>query len=245
MPEWKANVINRFDSAADNYARYSDVQQEVAAILMSHLPDKVPVNILEVGCGDGFLTSLLTARFPHSAITAIDTSPAMLKKAREKLTGRGVDFQIMDGEALSLNGPYDLIISSMTAQWFGDIQAAYGHWKSLLTAGGFILSARPGPESFTEWRMALNQCGYANGLIPFQDGGPVIDERLIKYPYAGTMSFLKAMKKTGALTARVGYTPLSAGALRRACAVCDDMAGGVISWQIIVEKIEVADSALS
>lgn len=37
------------------------------------------INILEIGCGTGYLTRLLVKTFPNAAITAVDLAPVWLK----------------------------------------------------------------------------------------------------------------------------------------------------------------------
>lgn len=242
MAEWKANVLRRFDAAADDYARYSDVQQKVADRLMAaYMPARAPRRILEVGCGDGYLTSLLAARYQDSHITALDLSPCMIGKARIKMQGRhsNTNFHIMDGEALSLDGSYDLIISSMTAQWFTDVPRTYKSWQALLDDNGHIVSARPAADNFPEWRTAVEACGFESGLVPFQDSAiaTIVEKMVLPCDYPDTLAFLKSMKKTGAMTARADYRPLTASALRQICAACDAISGGRLSWHVIIETL--------
>lgn len=42
-------------------------------------------NILEVGCGTGYVTKRLARIYPQAQITAIDIAPAILEVARERL----------------------------------------------------------------------------------------------------------------------------------------------------------------
>jgi len=48
------------------------------------LPDQAN-DILELGCGTGSLTALLTRQYANSAITAVDASAEMMELARDRL----------------------------------------------------------------------------------------------------------------------------------------------------------------
>jgi len=56
--------------------------------------DHVPVGcgIVDLGCGTGYTTAILRARFPASPITAIDLSPGMLETARQRVGDANVQF---------------------------------------------------------------------------------------------------------------------------------------------------------
>ena len=77
MNSWKQAVLENFDQSAPRYGAHNSVQRDVAKRLMAFAPDEA-ASILEIGCGDGTLTTLLRARYPDSRIVASDMSPAMV-----------------------------------------------------------------------------------------------------------------------------------------------------------------------
>jgi len=232
MP-WKQKVQQRFDRFAHSYADHSDLQKKVAERLMMHVPDDLkPQHILEIGCGDGGLTQHIARTYPDANITAHITAPK-------------INWQVMDGEALQGQKPYDLIISSMTVQWFLGWPAALKHWRQFLSDDGAILIARPGPHTFAEWTQALEKVGCKTGMIPFLPATHPVGEDYIAMPYANTMAFLNTMRRAGTTTARHDYTPLSVAALKRACQICDQINDGSQTWHILYEMITKIDEGVT
>ena len=76
--------------------------------------------VLEIGCGAGYLTRLLTAHADH--IVALDISQTAIDRARGLDTGEtGVDFRvanIMDYKP-QVDGPWDLVVFSDTMCYLG------------------------------------------------------------------------------------------------------------------------------
>ena len=68
-------------------------------------------DVLDVGCGTGFLALLFAAR--GHRVTGIDVAPQMIERARAKAAAQGlsVTFRIDDAEALpDLDASYDLVV---------------------------------------------------------------------------------------------------------------------------------------
>lgn len=235
---WKRRVHKRFDRHATQYAEGNHVQRQVAKRLVGFLPDRAFARILEIGCGDGSMTAILAERYPNSQITASDISPRMLNLAKVRLDKQShVRFEIMDGEDIVADAPYDLIISNMTSQWFIDLPAALQKWQSCLTADGMILTSRPGAECFAEWRNALQAEKFSNGLVPAQATPYQFDEDFIAVDCPDTLSFLRDLRRSGVTTGRDGHKPLSLSALKRACSRCDQDSDGAMTWHIVYERL--------
>lgn len=84
-------------------------------------------SVLEVGCGDGELLSLLTAR--HK--TGIDVSSAQIARAR--LKNPQSTFHQQAGESITLEGPFDVIILSDTLNFSADVQRLLERLKTVAT----------------------------------------------------------------------------------------------------------------
>jgi len=50
--------------------------------LLADLPPMQPRYVLDMGCGPGHVSALLRLRYPHSEVTGLDESAAMLAEAR-------------------------------------------------------------------------------------------------------------------------------------------------------------------
>ncbi|MET8457939.1 methyltransferase domain-containing protein [Streptomyces parvulus] len=77
--------------------------------------DRVPVRILDLGSGPGTGSLALAHRFPTAAVTAVDVSPQMLHRVRERAVAHGVADRVGTLEAdldrpwsAAMAGPYDL-----------------------------------------------------------------------------------------------------------------------------------------
>ena len=211
-------VAAAFDRAAD-YDAHAGVQARVAAALAERiiaLPLASAARVLEIGCGTGFLGAALLDRMPHARWTMTDIAPSMLDRARAKFAGRGVSFATMDGERPDIGGGFDLVCSSLAAQWFGDLPAAVARWRTLLAPGGRIAFTTLSQGSFAEWR--------GGGIHDYPDAatlaasGLTVSIETIVEPYADGRAFLRALKAIGAGTPRVGHRPLAPAALRAALA---------------------------
>jgi predicted TPR repeat methyltransferase len=88
--------------------------------LLKMLEDKRYRRVLEIGCGAGYLTRLLTTHADH--IVALDISPTAIDRARSVGAGQpDVDFRvanIMDYKP-QVDGPWDLVVFSDTICYLG------------------------------------------------------------------------------------------------------------------------------
>ena len=74
------------DWSPDQYLLFGDARNRPIKDLITFLgPSFNPTTIIDLGCGPGNSTSLLAARFPGATISGMDSSPAMLDRARAAL----------------------------------------------------------------------------------------------------------------------------------------------------------------
>jgi malonyl-CoA O-methyltransferase len=204
------------------------------------LPLPKSPRILEVGCGTGFLSEALAQRLGAANWTLTDVAPAMLDAARRKLDLPGtVAFHLMDGEHPDLDGPFDLICSSMAVQWFGQLDAGLARLARLLAPGGHLAVATLAEDTFAEWHAAHAQHGLASAVNRYPRAEhigarlPGFARRLqvelrTELPGNG-MAFLRGLRAIGATAAQ--RQPLSAGALRRVLQTFDAQ-GASVSYQV-------------
>jgi len=144
-----------------------------------------------------------------------------------------IDWQVADGEKIKSDEPFDLIVSSMSVQWFSKPVKSLERLRSMLRPGGQVLYSVPGADSFHEWRSVLDECGLPIGVHEPRDWPGVYkqEHNLIAYP--SVYEFLDAVKHSGAGTAQKGYTPLSKAQLEKACSVYDARYRGKVTWHIV------------
>jgi ubiquinone/menaquinone biosynthesis C-methylase UbiE len=98
-----------------------------------------PLDVLDVGCGTGFL-ALLFAERGHR-VTGSDLAPAMIERAREKAAAQGqtVTYLVDDAEALSApDNAYDLIVSRHLFWTLPHPEQALREWLRVTRPGGRV-----------------------------------------------------------------------------------------------------------
>lgn len=240
MSPWKNKVEKGFSHAAADYKNYSAAQRRAANTLMEITQSALPCaprHILEIGCGDGFVTRILRQTYPSALITATDISSHMINMAQENFGDDAISWKVMDGEIPDIDTRYDLIISHMAVQWFEDLPHAYGKWKNLLSERGIIVTSRIGPMQFIEWRKSCEALALPCGLLDYTKTDYEQTEQCFALSYGDSFSFLKELKASGVHTAKAAYSPLPVRDLKRAVQWCDDQYAGQFTWHIIYDLI--------
>lgn len=216
-------IAGAFSAAAATYETAARAQIWAADRLMDALGGlSSPVRVLELGCGTGLLTRRLAAALPAgSHLLATDLSPAMAAAAAKAVAG--VSVAVMDAEAPHVAGPFDLIVSSLAAQWFADLPATLARLSGLLTPGGRLLLATLGAGTFAQWKEAHRALGLESGVPDYPDApglaamlpGARVTSHPLALDYADGRDFLKSLEALGAQTPKPGHRPLPPGQLRR------------------------------
>jgi len=71
-----------------------------------HFPQKSGLTMLDVGCGDGFVTEVIRSEYPDNTFYLMDGCDFMIERAKERLQGHGLIFLAETFEQY-LNRPYD------------------------------------------------------------------------------------------------------------------------------------------
>lgn len=100
----------------DRYLAYADERARPFVELLARVGAAQPRAVVDLGCGPGNLTTLLAERWPDAAITGIDSSAAMIERARA--TDDGIAWQVQDlREWAEQPGGVDVLLSNATLQW--------------------------------------------------------------------------------------------------------------------------------
>lgn len=218
-------IAARFGAAASSYDAAAHLQRAVAGRLAQDIAELMPAppaRILEFGCGTGFLTAHLKARWPEALLLATDLSPAMASAAQTRL---GVVAATMDAERPALRqGSFDLVCGSLAAQWFSDAPAALRGLGNLLAPGGMLALTTLGTETFAEWRAARMAAGLPPGGLSYRPLSDLTESlgaqallaraELRHEPFASGQDFLADLRAIGADASEAA--PLAPGTLRRA-----------------------------
>lgn len=159
----KQVLQKHFSRNARNYDRYANVQKKMANELLninSNMNSNMSaltsctnhgcIDILDIGCGTGYLTELLLESYPNARITAVDIAPGMIEYAKEKFVDRNVEFLCLDIEEADINKKYDLIISNATFQWFNNLEETIEKLGKMLKNSGMLAFSTFGNLTFNE-----------------------------------------------------------------------------------------------
>jgi trans-aconitate 2-methyltransferase len=123
----------------DLYLRFKSERTQPTIDLVSRIDLVSPKSIADLGCGPGNSTAVLRQRWPQSHILGLDSSEAMIEKARRDYPE--IEWKL--GDAAALDGEYDLVFSNAALQWIPDHERLLSHLMSCVRSGGALASQIP------------------------------------------------------------------------------------------------------
>ena len=143
------------DWSGRDYSRVSSLQRSVAAETLAELVVDGGEWVLDIGCGDGFLTREIANRLPRGYIVGVDASPRMVATAGQggRSAPAGPVFVCADARRLPFGSNFDMVISFNALHWVPQLGDALTGIAKALRPGGRALiqmvcgSARPSIES--------------------------------------------------------------------------------------------------
>ena len=167
LDDQKQQIARQFGQAASVYNIRAKLQYQSAQHLLDLIQSYQSLipsgDVLEIGCGTGFITQGLVECFTDRTLEITDLSLGMLEFCQrnviippEQLSY--VSFFQLDAEM----EPKDLdryagIVSGFTAQWFRDIYQTVSQLILRLHLNGVLFLSFPANKSFPEWREICNQ----------------------------------------------------------------------------------------
>ena len=147
MDEWQWNPDTYLATMADEIPGYEELQEAVVAATA----DVAAERVLELGAGTGETALRVRAAHPEARWVGIDSSDAMLARARERLPDAELRLQRLEDELPA--GPFDLVVSALAVH---HLDAAgkrdlFSRVAQVLRAGGcFVLGDVVVPASGQE-----------------------------------------------------------------------------------------------
>lgn len=123
----------------EKYLLFQRQRTQPAMDLASRLKGRAPKTVVDIGCGPGNSTAVLKRRFPNAHILGIDSSEAMVARAKE--AHPDLSFSVTGAEALA--GSYDLLFSNACLQWVEHHEQLLPQLMSHLNAGGALAVQMP------------------------------------------------------------------------------------------------------
>lgn len=225
----KGQVRQAFGAAAAAYDRHAGVQRHVALRLAEKIAAEVlppAPRVLEIGCGTGFVHAALQPRLACGEWVFSDLSPDMVEKARERFGHLPhTRFVVMDGEhpCFTPAARFDLIVSSLSFQWFEHLEESIAALRRLLAPGGVLAFSTMAIDSFHEWRAAHSDLGLEAATPDYPSPARLqalwpeagVSDEHITQSHPSARDFLHQLKGIGAQVPAPGHQPLTAGALAR------------------------------
>ena len=125
----------------ESYLRYADERSRPFVELLARVPG-TPRTVVDLGCGPGHLTGALHHRWPDADVLGVDSSPAMIDRARRD--DPGGRYTLADLRTFEPPAPVDLVVSNATLQWVADHRALLPRLTSMVAAGGSFAFSVPG-----------------------------------------------------------------------------------------------------
>lgn len=131
MQDWDPQLYRRFEAERTRPA------QE----LLARIPLKTVHQASDLGCGPGNSTELLQRAWPQALVTGVDSSPAMLKQAHERLPA--CRFSEADISRWQPSQPQDVIYANASLQWLTGHDTLLPALVAQLTPGGVLAVQMP------------------------------------------------------------------------------------------------------
>jgi len=148
--------------------------------------------ILDLGCGDGFLTRRIAES--GAAMVGVDSSPQMVAAAKE----RGVDARHLSGDALPFDGEFDAVFSNAALHWMSDHDAVLQGVHRALKSGGRFVAECGGQGNIAAIRVALLAVLTARGIPP---------ERIENNKFFSPVEYRARLERHGFLVEEITLTP--------------------------------------
>jgi trans-aconitate 2-methyltransferase len=128
------------------YLMFADERTRPARELLARVFVEKPHQVVDLGCGPGNSTELLTERWPFARVVGVDNSPEMLARAQADLPE--LEFVRADVSSYRPAQPVDLLFANAVFQWLPEHQRLLPELVESLAPGGAL--AFQVPNNFDE-----------------------------------------------------------------------------------------------
>ncbi|HSY40587.1 MAG TPA: trans-aconitate 2-methyltransferase [Polyangia bacterium] len=128
------------------YLKFGDERTRAARELLARVPLERAERVVDLGCGPGNSTALLSERWPNARLSGVDNSPEMLERARRDFPS--IEWILDDAGSYRASEPVDLLFANAVFHWLPDHATLFPSLIGALRQGGAL--AVQMPQSFEE-----------------------------------------------------------------------------------------------
>lgn len=209
----KQSIARGFGGACRTYDSASRLQKNMGDSLLARIPSELsPRAVLDLGCGTGWFTRKLAAKYPGAEISGADLAPGMLEQA--KIGGPDTVIWLnADAEQLPVaDESVDLIFSNLMIQWSPRPEVVLAECRRVLKPGGFLAISTLLDGTLRElkqaWAKADPGQAHVNRFVAQGDWrtltadilpGSELEVGAIVLPYDSPMALNRELKHLGAV----------------------------------------------
>ncbi len=151
----------------EKYRDFGDHRSRPFFELIGRIDAQRPRRVVDLGCGPGHLSAVLTSRWPGTQLEAFDSSPEMVAAAKEL----GIDAEVRAAQDWQPAPDTDVVVANAVLQWVPTHVALLPQWVHALPGGAWLALQVPGnfeaPSHLAirelaardEWRPRLESTG--------------------------------------------------------------------------------------
>jgi malonyl-CoA O-methyltransferase len=171
MPEVlnRIKIAKSFGSASHSYDVSSRLQRYTGKKLMSLLPNRTDLTVVDLGSGTGFFTDILASKYQQTI--GLDISADMLSFAQEK---RSKEIQWLEADAYHLplqNNSVDVVYSNLVIQWCNPLEDLVKEILRVLKPGGLFIFSTLLDGTLCELKSSWAQVDNEKHVIDFKTAG--------------------------------------------------------------------------
>jgi len=129
MTEWNAA----------GYTRIAQLQQHMAEEAIGLVNLEQAERVLDVGCGNGKVTSQIASALPQGTVIGVDASQDMIDFASSRFAGpafSNLRFERADARSLPFRNEFDLVVSFNALHWIPDQELALRSLRTTMETKG-------------------------------------------------------------------------------------------------------------
>jgi trans-aconitate 2-methyltransferase len=192
--------------SAGQYSKFEKERNRPVTDLLAHIPQTVINKAVDIGCGPGNSTELLSLFYPDAVISGMDSSADMINAARQRLPG--LKFEVADISGWQDDVHYDVILANAVLQWVPDHATLFPALIKRLSPGGSL--AVQLPDNFDEPAHRLMRSVAADG--PWAGRLTGASKRIRRETADWYYAHLRSRVSTLDLWRTTYYHPLAGGA---------------------------------